>query len=305
MPNVEARLQGPSGADVAGANEVQRLVVSGHIPGLRAHLRSWRSRAVYAAGGVFALLSVACGSSETVGRTSAAAVAVATTAPEPTPSSRPTATSTREPSPTPESTATAIPAATPPPKEPEPTATATATATPEAEKGFDNGILSPKAYTKAEYITWKTGERTYEGIGIVLEAGEQFRIPENLQVAATGRIVAGEPAGYRITALRRNGSGIDILGDAIPSTGIDNFGKDLPAGTVIGTSGGTKITVLNGIYTVLIIFRDNTDIQKFFPDQTKEPPKPVENRTASNNPSPAQSPNQATIFFGVTPPTQR
>lgn len=194
----------------------------------------------------------------------------------------------------PTATPESIPTSTPVPTS-APTPEPSAIPTPEV-KEFDNGIISPKAYTKAEYIQWNTPDgRIAEGIGLTLEAGEEFRIPGDMQVAAGTLTRDGKPVGYMIVAARKkDGSQIIVLGNVIP-VGIGRVGKDLPAETVVAISGESGLTYVEH-YTQLLILSAE-ELRERFPDQSKKDP-----RFIGKEPPPSPAKSQGVTFYDVPPP---
>ncbi len=167
----------------------------------------------------------------------------------------------------------------------------------EAPKGFDNGILSPEAYNKAEYVQWTNPNGTKsEGIGITLEKVENFRIPEDMQVATAELTRDSKPIGNMIIAVRKDGSQILILGSVTP-VNIEKVGKNLPAGTVVAISGEPGLTYVDK-YTQLLVLSAE-DRNRLFPDQTKIPPKFITN---TPRPQTTNQSNRGVTFFDVPPP---
>lgn len=113
----------PSAADIASADNIQKRVVLGIIPGLRTHIKDLKMSALFAVTGAFELLAVACGSPARGESIEPTSTSTATATPEPTFTS--TATETPEPTATetPEPTATETPEPTSTPKPPKPTST--------------------------------------------------------------------------------------------------------------------------------------------------------------------------------------
>ncbi len=263
----------PSSGDLLMAEIVQNEVLSGRRSGLNTPLSGWKK-------GVMGLLTFAT-----------SAVAIACSAPPRSAESTPTLPVPTVPASelTPGANLPIVGKDAPlPPKE---------TPTPEAKKEFDNGMVSPRAYKKAEYIQWNNpGGGIAEGIGLTLESGEEFRIPEDMQVAATESTRGGKPIGYRITAVRKDGSQINILGNVIP-VNLVSVGKNLPAGTVVGNSGELGLTYVDKYTQLLILTLE--DLRRLFPDQIKLPPKFI------NDISQSQTTNQGRpglTFFDVKPP---
>lgn len=192
--------------------------------------------------------------------------------------------------------------------EPSPTATSAPepiVTPPEVKKiePFDNGIISPTAYTKAKYVQWNTPNiGLSEAMVMNLEPGEEFRIPEPLQVAATEVRRGGVFAGYRIVAARKDGHQIVFTGYITPSEGIGEVGKDLPAGSVIGVSSTSERTIFPGYeYRQRIAFTNKGDLNHYFPEQTKEPPEFIDNRNVpAQNSTPVAG--SGITFFDVPPP---
>lgn len=196
---------------------------------------------------------------------------------------------------TPEVLPTATASPTPEPPTPEPakvlsTPTTEPTKAPivEVKNGFDCGILSPEACTKAEYITWGIpGRKLQEGIGVILDAGEKLKLPETMTVAATEN---ARPGDQRIAVVRKDGSQINIHGDITP-VGIGRVGKELPAGTVFAQSSGLGLKFL-GDYTIVILFTNQKDLEKYFPQQIKKTPRVIE---INATPQPQAGSQSATI----------
>lgn len=225
----------------------------------------------------------------------ASALLVAACAPRPTQSP--------ESSPIPP-TATATATSEPPTPTPEPTATRTPT--PEV-KAFDNGIISPAAYTKVRYVQWETPNiGLSEAIVMNLEPGEQFKIPEAFQVAATEVWRGDVFAGYRIVAAGKNGHQIIYFGNIKPNAEIGKVGKNLKSEFVIGTSTTSEVTIFPGYdYKVAILFTDKEDMQRYFPDQTKKPPEFIINKNvAPPSSSSREGAGGGLVFFDVPPPPQ-
>lgn len=168
-------------------------------------------------------------------------------------------------------------------------------------KGFENGMISAEAYTKAEYITWDIpgGGGKAEAIALVLGPNEKFTLPKAAQVAAVPRTLDNKPNGYRITIIDKDGSQINITGDVAPTEGIGEVGKEFPSGTVIGTSRGSGLTNFPGYpYTQLVIYDNSSQLRIGYPDQTKFPPKPIDNKIQAQDLS---TPDPGITVFDVKP----
>lgn len=142
-------------------------------------------------------------------------------------------------------------------------------------KPYDNGIVSPEAYPTGDYIEWSVQGATVKGIGFIMNKGEKLRIPEDLQVATdeypiphtyTGRRIAGVSDGRRLT----------FIGAVSASDGLTDVGKNLSGGTVVGTI-NSSTPVLEGAKYNLVILSPEEERVKRFPDQTKNPPKKIDN----------------------------
>lgn len=135
-------------------------------------------------------------------------------------------------------------------------------------------------------------------MAFTLKAGETISIPEDLHVAGVKQNQSGWLDGFRIAAPRKDGSGeYRFYGDITP-VGIGRVGKALSAGTAVGKIAASGITVFEGSdYNLLIIFPTDDELEKTFPDQTKNPP-----RTLSNTPVKKTPGGEVPIFFDVKPP---
>lgn len=209
----------------------------------------------------------------------------------------PVAQSSNQPAPTPFATAT--PVVTTTEAKPSPTKTL------ETVKEFNNGIISPKAYKQAKYVTWDIPGNggTAEGIVINLGQGEVFKLPEDMQVVAIQETLDGKPYGYTIVAISKTGMRMTIIGDVAPSEGINDMGKNFKAGTKIGVSAGSGLSILDGNCTIGIIFSDKEYQKKRFPQQTELPPQHIINKLAVNDfQPPTPTPGPAPVFFDVPAP---
>ena len=170
-------------------------------------------------------------------------------------------------------------------------------------KAFDCGILSPEACATGEYIQWTVPSgRKFTGIGFVLKAGEEIKIPENLQVAGEELPQPHTYNGFLITAARKDGTGeFNYFGSIRPTENkgqplIEKVGKDLPAGTVVGTIDESKTTVFKESKHNLVVVFPTDKLENTFIDQTQKPPREINN-----------TPVKATAgggfeFFDVKPP---
>ncbi len=218
---------------------------------------------------------------------------ISTRSPEPAAPIAATSSPTPEP---PKATPATEPTKVPPTPTSEPTKVVP---TPEARKEFDCGILSPKGCATGEYVEWTnfTGRKS-SGMAFTLKAGETISIPEDLHVAGVEQNQSGWLDGFRIDAPRKDGSGVYTFYGDITPVGIGRVGKALPAGTAVGKIAASRIIVFEGSdYNLLITFPADDELVKAFPDQTKNPP-----RTLNNTPVKKAPGGEVPIFFDVKPP---
>lgn len=165
-----------------------------------------------------------------------------------------------------------IPAVAPPPD----TAPAASSSVPvEKVKPYDNGIVSPEAYTAGEFIEWSVQGAIVRGMGFILEKGEKLRIPEDLQVATDEYPKPHTYNGHRIAGIS-DGRRLTFIGAVSASDGLTDVGKNLSGGTVVGTI-NSSTPVLEGAKYNLVMLSSEEERVKRFPDQTKNPPKKINN----------------------------
>jgi len=141
---------------------------------------------------------------------------------------------------------------------------------------FDNSIVSPEAYVVGEYIEWNVQGATVKGMGFVLKEEEQLKIPENLQVATDVYPKPHTYNGRRIVGVSNDGRRLTFIGALSVADGLTETGKDLPAGTVVGTV-TSQSPVLEGTKYNLLILSPEPERNLRFPDQTKTPPLKINN----------------------------
>lgn len=177
-----------------------------------------------------------------------------------------------------------------------------------AEKESLSGILSPEAEATGVYVQWKLPSgRMATGMAFTLKKDEPIKIPKALQVAGSENAAYN---GYGVSAVT-DGQRYGFLGDIIPakekkegddeeSPIIGNVGKDLKAGTIVGTIAGSGKTVFaDAEFNFLVLYPTDEELKNTFKEQGAKLPRTV------NLWDPNAKPTAGNTFFGVKPPIQQ